>query len=57
VGLCHWHIQWFPLAKEGKLAAFHHTGYWKCMDTLRDKVALEAEWQGGAAPWKLWGTS
>jgi glucose-1-phosphate cytidylyltransferase len=45
------------LAKEGKLAAFHHTGYWKCMDTLRDKVALEAEWQGGAAPWKLWGTS
>ena len=42
------------LASEGKLAAYQHDGFWKCMDTLRDKVALEAEWQAGRAPWRLW---
>lgn len=40
------------LAKDGQLAAFHHTGFWQPCDTLRDKRALEALWATGNAPWK-----
>ncbi len=42
------------LARENKLAAFLHTGFWHCMDTLRDKTYLEEEWSSGRAPWKIW---
>jgi glucose-1-phosphate cytidylyltransferase len=41
------------LAKDGQLQAWHHTGYWQAMDTLRDKNQLEDLWKG-EAPWKLW---
>jgi glucose-1-phosphate cytidylyltransferase len=42
------------LAKEGELAAFQHHGFWRPMDTLRDKIHLEELWQSGQAPWKIW---
>ncbi len=42
------------LAKEGKLVAFRHTGFWQPMDTLHDKMVLESLWQSGNAPWKVW---
>jgi len=42
------------LASEGELNAYKHKGYWQCMDTLRDKNALEALWDEGNAPWKKW---
>ena len=42
------------LARDGKLAAYRHTGYWQNMDTLRDKNVLEELWQTGKAPWKIW---
>ncbi len=42
------------LAEEGNLHAYHHSGFWQPMDTLRDKTQLEALWQGGAAPWMKW---
>ena len=42
------------LAREGKLAAYRHHGYWQNMDTLRDKNVLEALWQSGEPPWKIW---
>lgn len=42
------------LAKDGQLAAFHHTGFWQPCDTLRDKRELEALWDSGKAPWKTW---
>jgi glucose-1-phosphate cytidylyltransferase len=42
------------LAREGKLAAFKHRGFWYAMDTLRDKNHLEELWASGKAPWKLW---
>lgn len=42
------------LAKDGKLAAYKHPGFWKCMDTMRDKGVLEEYWNSGTAPWKLW---
>jgi len=41
------------LAREGELEAFTHTGFWRAMDTLRDKRQLEALWAEGA-PWKVW---
>jgi glucose-1-phosphate cytidylyltransferase len=42
------------LARDGQLMAWRHTGFWQPMDTLRDKNHLEALWQAGEAPWKVW---
>lgn len=42
------------LADEGKLNAYKHYGFWQCMDTQRDKGALENYWNSGKAPWKVW---
>lgn len=42
------------LARDGKLAAFRHEGFWQPMDTLRDKMVLEQLWQSGEAPWRVW---
>ena len=41
----------FKLAKDKQLMMYHHLGYWQCMDTLRDKVALQELWDSGKAPW------
>lgn len=42
------------LAKNGELFTYRHHGFWKCMDTLRDKKQLEEMWDSGNAAWKLW---
>jgi glucose-1-phosphate cytidylyltransferase len=42
------------LARDGKLAAFRHDGFWQPMDTLRDKMVLEELWKSGNPPWKTW---
>lgn len=42
------------LARDGKLAAYKHSGFWQSMDTLRDKAYLEELWNSGNPPWKLW---
>lgn len=42
------------LAKDGQLKAFVHDGFWKCMDTKRDKEKLEELIASGAAPWIKW---
>ena len=42
------------LAKEHKLLAFKHEGFWHPMDTLREKKELEKLWVSGKAPWKIW---
>ena len=42
------------LAAEGQLSAFQHTGFWRPMDTLRDKMQLEELWVTNTAPWKCW---
>jgi len=39
------------LVRDGQLMAFEHTGYWQCMDTVRDKNALQTIWETGDAPW------
>lgn len=42
------------LANDRELSAYKHNGFWKCMDTLRDKKELEMLWQSSHAPWKVW---
>lgn len=42
------------IAKEQQLVAFKHYGFWKPMDTLRDKIELEDAWQRNNAKWKVW---
>ena len=42
------------LAADGQLTAYHHTGFWQPMDTLRDRVHLEDLWASAKAPWKVW---
>ena len=40
------------LAAENELTAYKHYGFWKCMDTLRDKTELEELWATGNALWR-----
>jgi glucose-1-phosphate cytidylyltransferase len=42
------------LAADGQLMAYHHAGFWKPMDTLRDKRELEDLWTSGSPPWRIW---
>jgi glucose-1-phosphate cytidylyltransferase len=42
------------LTADGQLASYKHHGYWRPMDTLRDKRDLEDLWATGRAPWKVW---
>jgi glucose-1-phosphate cytidylyltransferase len=39
------------LAADRALGAYRHTGFWRCLDTYKDAVALEELWASGAAPW------
>jgi glucose-1-phosphate cytidylyltransferase len=42
------------LAAGGELTAYRHSGFWKAMDTLRDRRELEQLWVERKAPWKIW---
>jgi len=42
------------LAKDKQLYTYKHTGFWRPMDTLRDKRELEKLWKSSVAPWKVW---
>ena len=42
------------LAREGNLAAYKHRAYWQNMDSLRDKIVLESQWNSGSPSWKIW---
>lgn len=42
------------MADDGELYAYQHTGFWKPMDTLRDRQILESMWENQSAPWKVW---
>lgn len=42
------------LAADGQLVTYKHDGFWKCMDTQRDKVQLNEMWSSDAAKWKTW---
>ena len=42
------------LANDGKLNSYKHMGFWRPMDTLKDKNDLTFMWQNGQAPWAKW---
>ena len=42
------------LAASEELMSYRHTGFWQCMDNLREKTILEKLWASGKAPWKVW---
>lgn len=42
------------LSADGQMQAYKYNGFWRCMDTQRDKIQLEDIWQGGSAPWYVW---
>jgi len=42
------------LARDGQLIGYRHSGFWSCMDTLKEKNLLESLWSSGEAPWKIW---
>lgn len=42
------------LVEEGQLMSYVHTGFWQCMDNIREKAMLEKLLATGEAPWKKW---
>ena len=40
-------------AEMGELMSYNHEGFWKCMDTKRDRDSLEEMWQSGKPPWVI----
>jgi glucose-1-phosphate cytidylyltransferase len=42
------------LARDGQIMAYGHSGFWNCMDTYKDAVALDNLWNSKQARWKLW---
>jgi len=42
------------ISKEKKLSSFKHRGFWKCMDTIKDKNELNKLWKENRSPWKNW---
>ncbi len=40
------------LAADGQLRAYRHEGFWECMDTYKDAVALNDLWASRRAPWR-----
>jgi glucose-1-phosphate cytidylyltransferase len=45
------------LTERDQLAVYRHHGFWQNMDTLRDKMILQAMWDTGNPPWRIWGRS
>jgi glucose-1-phosphate cytidylyltransferase len=41
------------LSAAGEMYSYEHHGFWKCMDTLKDKKDLNDLWDSGNAPWKV----
>ena len=42
------------IAQEGQLHAYRHNGFWRSMDTLKDKIDLTGMWENDSAPWAIW---
>ena len=53
------HVPWEKeplenIAKDNQLVAYKHRGFWRPMDTMKDKYDLNNLWEAGGAPWKIW---
>jgi glucose-1-phosphate cytidylyltransferase len=42
------------LAKQNRLVAYRHDGFWKPADTFKERAELDAGWAAGVRPWALW---
>lgn len=42
------------LIAKRKLLAYPHNGYWRAMDTFKDKISFERDYARGRAPWEIW---
>jgi glucose-1-phosphate cytidylyltransferase len=42
------------LIRDGKLGSYRHNGFWACMDTFKERQALEDMCARGNAPWEVW---
>lgn len=42
------------IAADGQMKAYKHNGFWRAMDTLKDKNDLNTLWENNSAPWKIW---
>lgn len=50
-----WEFDVLPeLVRDHQLMAYKYDGFWKCMDSLKDKIELEEMWNSGKAAWKVW---
>ncbi len=50
-----WEYDVLPeLVKDKELSVYKYDGFWKCMDSLKDKLELEKMWNENRAPWKIW---
>ena len=42
------------LVADGQMMAYHHDGFWQCVDTLHELRLLSDIWDEGIAEWKVW---
>lgn len=42
------------LADAGRLHAYPYKGFWRAMDTAKDRMVLEDLWYSGSRPWAVW---
>ncbi|TRZ48001.1 MAG: hypothetical protein D4S01_11150 [Dehalococcoidia bacterium] len=42
------------LAHDGELRVYNHSGFWQCMDNIRDRDYLDKLWDDNQAHWKVW---
>lgn len=42
------------LAEVGRLHAYPYKGFWRAMDTAKDRMVLEELWFSGVRPWAVW---
>jgi glucose-1-phosphate cytidylyltransferase len=42
------------IANDGQMNAYKHSGFWRPMDTLKDKHDLNEMWDTNQSPWKMW---
>lgn len=42
------------IAGDKEMALYQHDGFWQCMDTFKEALAMKAVWDQGQAPWQVW---
>jgi glucose-1-phosphate cytidylyltransferase len=45
------------MIRDKKLVVTRHGGFWRSMDTFKDKIEFDREYARGKAPWELWKTA